>query len=314
MATQHSTATVDIRSAARSAIKRDSQGLLEALAAIDDDGWDGERATALLTYIRSEMVRPLTIDSGLRGRASFEAEATAWEAVWLKLRDPSLRAAKSPWGVIWQTARRAALGEALAARWGSGGRRAWTFDVDERAGYFARPIPLEPLLDNGEDFALPASTGASDEPTPISSALDLAAGALADAGWPAAMAVEIVGEVAIIEAPLAEGRTVVGWRPLAARLGIPPWQARRLTFVLRGSAERRGLLGRLVAEGSAVLDAPEVRQALANTLVRTSPTPTRRPAAPGPSAPSTEAPERPLSTGGRSAAHPPRLSGAHLTP
>src|SRR5665648_833472 len=84
-------------------IARDPRGLLDALAVIDGEGWDGEAATALLTYIRCELIRPLTIDVGLRGGAASEAEATAWEAVWLKLCDPDLRSSKSPWGVIWQT-------------------------------------------------------------------------------------------------------------------------------------------------------------------------------------------------------------------
>jgi len=37
---------------------RDQRGLLDALAVIDHEGWDSEAATALLTYIRHELVRP----------------------------------------------------------------------------------------------------------------------------------------------------------------------------------------------------------------------------------------------------------------
>ncbi|WNB87330.1 hypothetical protein [Cellulomonas sp. ATA003] len=76
---------------------------------------------------------------------------------------------------------------------------------------------------------------------------------------------------------LSHGATVVGWRPLAARLGLPPWQARRLTFLLRGSVDRAGLLARLITEGPRATDAPDVRDALAGTLTRTLPSPTRRP-------------------------------------
>lgn len=101
-------------------VNRDRHGLLDALALVDAQGWDSEPATALLTQIRYELIRPLTIDIGLRGTAAAQAEASAWETVWLKLCDPHLRSAASPWGVIWQTARRAVLAEVLAARWGHG--------------------------------------------------------------------------------------------------------------------------------------------------------------------------------------------------
>ena len=259
------------------ATTRDQRGLLDALAVIDVEGWDCPTATALLTYTRHELIRPLTIAIGLRGAAASEAEATAWEAVWLKLGDPHLRSAKSPWGVIWQTARRAALGEILAARWATDWRRAWEYDAEERAGRRARPISLEPLLRDGVEPAILDSVPGSTPATPVSAALDLAASALADSGWSAAKAREIVAEVAAMEDALSYGATVVGWRPLAARLGLPPWQARRLTFVLRGSLDRPGLLARLLTDGPRAAGAPEVRAALASTLARTLPTPTRRP-------------------------------------
>src|SRR5665648_602726 len=233
MRNQPTTTRTGVVLVARQPIARDQRGLLHARAVIDVEGWDGETATSLLTYIRHERVRPLTIDIGLRGGAASEAEATAWEAVWLKLGDPHLRSSKSPWGVIWQTARRAVLGEILAARWATDWRRAWEHDAEERAGRRARPISIEPLLRDGVEPAALDSVPRNAPPTLISTALDLAAGALADSGWSAAEAKEIVAEVATMEDALSHGATVVGWRPLAARLGLPPWQARRLTFVLR---------------------------------------------------------------------------------
>lgn len=273
MPMHHNTTALDVRSSYLQAITRDSRGMRDALAVIDTEGWDGPTAVNLLTYIRCELIRPLTIDTGLRGGDAWEGEMAAWEAVWLKLCDPSLRSTKSPWGVIWQTARRAVLGEILAARWGTGRRRAWVYDADERAGHVSRPISLEPLLRDGLDVEDEASAPRSGPPTPVSAALDLAAGALADSGWSAAKAREIVAEVAIMEVPLGEGRTVVGWRPLAERLEVPPWQARRLTLLLRGSSDRPGLLARLIADGARALDAPDVHRALAATLVRAAPAP-----------------------------------------
>ena len=260
----------------RQPITRDPRGLLDALAVIDGEGWEGETATALLSYVRQELVRPLTIDIGLRGAAASQAEATAWEAVWLKLCDPHLRSSRSPWGVIWQTARRAVLGEILAARWGTDWRRAWEHDAEERAGRNGRPISLEPLLRDGIDPTPRESTPSRASSTRVSVALDLAADALADAGWNTATAKEIVAEVAVMEESLGHGATVIGWRPLAARLGIPPWQARRLTFALRGSADRPGLLARLIVEGPAVADSPEMRHILVGTRARTVPSPTHR--------------------------------------
>ena len=74
-------------------IERTKAGLLTLLDTVDVEGWNGPAATALLTYLRTDLIRPLAIDVGLRGAAASQAEATAWEAVWLQLCAPSLR----PW-------------------------------------------------------------------------------------------------------------------------------------------------------------------------------------------------------------------------
>jgi len=100
-------------------IHRDRPSLLDQLSIIDTEGWDGPAGTRLLQYLRTELVRPLTIHLGLRGSAASQAEATAWEAVWLEATNPSLRAADSPWGVLWRTARRAVLNEVVATRFAS---------------------------------------------------------------------------------------------------------------------------------------------------------------------------------------------------
>lgn len=74
--------------------------MLDALTVLDSEGWEGSTATALLEYVRTEIVRPLTIDAGLRGAAASQAEPTGWETVWVSLTKPSLRTAASPWGVL----------------------------------------------------------------------------------------------------------------------------------------------------------------------------------------------------------------------
>lgn len=260
----HTTALA--RGTAPAEIRRDRDGLLDHLAAIDVEGWDGPSATALLTYLRSHVVRPLAVDVGLRGACAAHAEATAWEAVWLQLLEPSLRSAHSPWGVLWQTARRAMLGEILADRWGVSARRAWELDAAERAGGVRRPLSLEPLLTNGWEPPAEGAIGLHDGP--LATAVLLAAQALREAGWSSDMAVRITQETAEMDAPVGVGTTVVGWRPLANRLHLPPWQARRLVLVLRGSGDATGLLARLLTDGRSVVEDPEIRRALQATRRR----------------------------------------------
>lgn len=257
-------------------VDRTRPGLLALLDAVDVEGWNGPAATALLSYLRTDLIRPLAIDVGLRGAAASQAEATAWEAVWLQLCTPSLRSATSPWGVLWQTARRALLGEILAARWGTNGRRAWELDANERNGTDRRPLSIEALASVGTTFPTVTSETSGLTVTPVSMALDAAAGALAAAGWDGDAARLIVSEIASMEDALGHDATIFGWRTLAARLGLPPWQARRLTAVLRGTVDRPGLLARLIREGNRTLGDSDVRASLTSTRLRTSPSPTRR--------------------------------------
>lgn len=254
------------RATAPTEIRRDRTGLLDHLDAVDAEGWEGPTATALLTYLRTHVIRPLAVDVGLRGACASQAEATAWEAVWLQLLEPSLRSAHSPWGVLWQTARRAMLGEILADRWGVSARRAWELDAAERAGEIRRPVSLEPLLTTG--WEPPAEGTAAAHNGLLTTAVELAAQALREAGWPADVATRIVHETAEMDSPVGAGTTAVGWRPLANRLELPPWQARRLVLVLRGSGGTAGLLARLLTEGPSVIDDPETRRALRTTRRR----------------------------------------------
>lgn len=260
----HTTALA--RGTAPTGVRRDRDGLLDQLAVVDVEGWDGPSATALLTYLRSHVVRPLAVDVGLRGVCAAHAEATAWEAVWLQLLEPSLRTSGSPWGVLWQTARRAMLGEILADRWGVSARRAWELDAAERVGGIRRPLSLEPLLTSGWEPHAEGTTGVHDGP--LATAVQVAAQALREAGWSTDVAVRIAQETVEMDGPVGAGTTVVGWRPLASRLNLPPWQARRLVLVLRGSDGAVGLLPRLLTDGPSVIEDPEIRQALQATRRR----------------------------------------------
>lgn len=247
--------------------------LLERLDAIAVEGWDGPTATDLLRFVRNHIVRPLVVDVGLRGGAASEAEATAWEVLWVKLQEPSLRTARSPWGVLWQTARRAVLGEILAQRWGAPARRAWKLDAAERAGRVRRPIALEPLLAGGWQPARDDAVPGADDGT-LARVLALTATALRSVGWPEDTAALVAREVARFEAPARATSTIVGWRTLAKKVGVAPWQARRLTWILRGSPESPGLLARITLEGASAVETPGTQAALRSTRVRCLPCPT----------------------------------------
>lgn len=130
-------------------IERDRATLLELLAAIDRESWDGPTASELLLYLRTKLVRPLTIDVGLRGAMASQAEASGWEAVWTALTKPALREAHSPWGVLWHAARTAVLGEIVACRFATAERRAWELSVEARNGELRVPISLEALVESG---------------------------------------------------------------------------------------------------------------------------------------------------------------------
>ncbi len=264
------------RGAARSELAETREGpgdLFDDLDAIAVEGWDGPTATELLRFVRSHLVRPLVVDVGLRRGAASEAEATAWEVLWLKLQEPSLRTARSPWGVLWQTARRAVLGEILAQRWGAPARRAWKLDAAERAGRVRRPIALEPLVAGGWQPARDDAVPGADDGA-LARVLALAAAALRSVGWPEDTAVLVAREVARFEAPARATSTIVGWRTLAKKVGVAPWQARRLVWILRGSPESPGLLARITLEGASAVETPGTQAALRSTRVRCLPCPT----------------------------------------
>lgn len=252
-------------------IARDRQALLGALATIDAEGWEGHTATALLQYVRTEVVRPLAIDAGLRGAAASQAEATGWEAVWVTLTKPSLRTAASPWGVLWQVARRAVLGEVVAARYGTEERRGRRLDAAARSGEGGPLASLDSLASAGWE---PAHT----DPDPVAGMawrelLVRVDQALVDAGWEPATATRIVDAVLCMPTTPDPRCTLVGWRLLAVELDLPPWQARRLALALRGTSASPGLIPRLLTVGDEVLRDPSVRSELNGTLHRLTTSP-----------------------------------------
>ncbi|NTW41187.1 MAG: hypothetical protein HGA44_15165 [Cellulomonadaceae bacterium] len=246
-------------------IRRDRDGLLAALAAIDDEGWEGPTATQLLTFVRLEIARPLAIDVGLRGAAASQAEASAWQAAWIAMTKPELRRAASPWGVLWRAAKRAALGEVVAARYGKAERRAWELLRPTSGAEPVRlPLSLDVLLDAGWDLAGHAA------PVPgLAEVRTVAAHGLIEAGWAVEDAGRIVATVMDLPDPATDPRSgALGWRHMATDLDLPPWQARRLCVALRGTARWRGLFARVLSEGPDAVASPEMRAALRATRVR----------------------------------------------
>ncbi|WP_426592610.1 hypothetical protein ACPPVS_12620 [Cellulomonas sp. McL0617] len=250
-------------------ITRDRDGLLAALAAIDNEGWDGPVAELLLRFVRDEIARPLAIESGLRGTAASQGEASAWEAVWINLTKPGLRRSASPWGVLWQSARRAVLGEIIAARYVTTEANAWELRRPRRGRDPVRmPTSLDALLAAGWEPVDRSADHVSDDRALSEGLVRPAVRALARAGWPRLQAKQIVDAVIEIRAAPDERRSAVGWRPMAVKLELPPWQARRLCVVLRGTTTWPGLFARLLTDGPRAAQNPQMRAALRATRVR----------------------------------------------
>lgn len=239
--------------------------LFATLDTVETEGWDGPAATQLLRQVRKQIARPLAVTAGLRGLGASQGEASGWQAAWEVLAHRDLRSLDHPWGAVVRAVQHAVAGEALAARYGTNVRAAWRL---HRAG--VPPLAsLAPVLEGND--------GAPDRERPqtvitLSAACDLAVAALRDAGWPRAIAVQVVAKAADLPDPAEDPRsTVMGWRTMAAELGMPPWQARRLCLALLGTD--MGLLGRLLLHGEVASKTPPMRAAMASTRLRRLPSP-----------------------------------------
>lgn len=275
---QHAAQVEELRRS-RPGAPRSVDSLIELLEQIDLDGWDSPCGTALLGYVRETIVRPLVVTLGLRGAAADEAEASAWEDVWHALTLPRLREVPAPWGFLWATARRAVLTEVVCAQYPTSASRAW------RLATGADGAPTEPVaqLPNDDLGVSPAADPGRliDERAALAAAVD----ALVAVGWDRTTARAVVVEVlydepdarTIKRARVSE-RSGFGWRSMAEQLSLPAWQARRLVFVLRGTAERPGLLPRLILAGGTGLPLDrDSQRALRATRDRSLASPTMPP-------------------------------------
>ncbi len=189
--------------------------------------------------------RPNVAATGLSGPAADQAEATAWEATWEAMTLPSLRSARSPWGVLWATARRAANGRAGAGMYCTDVRAAWRAARPDAAdnvasdqaadtrGAFRHDPPVSLTDLEGRGMGLPASPTSTG--TESSDLLPIVVRALVEAGWMERPAAEIVDAVSGGSAD--DSRTRSGARgglQLAEVLDVPPWHVRGSTVVMLG--------------------------------------------------------------------------------
>jgi len=218
-------------------------------------------------YVRNTVVRPNVAATGLSGPAAEQAEATAWAATWEVLSRPALRSARSPWGVLWSTARRAALGELVSAAYLTDVDSGWRLAREQTdAGPNRGPVrSLSDLADRGFDLV--------DEGDPIGTAVGplmrVVLDEMVEAGWEPAAAIQLVE--AIAASARRNGRAsweVRGWRVLAHAFDLPPWRVRRVMVAMLGAPDWPGLVERMAVGGTAAVDPAELRAAIRPTVAR----------------------------------------------
>jgi hypothetical protein len=251
-------------------------GLLQELVAIERRGWESPAGQRLLSYVRSHIVRPQVRAAGLRGPAAEQAEATAWAVAWETLSRPSIHTAGSPWGLLWVAVRQAIAGERLATHYQASVRNSWRVERARyeqrqtgRAHAFPRPLSLSLLLEEGwEPESEPwACTG-------LGRRLEAVVDSLVHVGWERRAAHAVVEGVALTA--VRDGKATAdakGWRPLAARLGLPPWQVRRVTVLLLGAPGWPGVVERMANDGCQILEADSIVAAMRSTATSSWPPP-----------------------------------------
>ena len=243
-----------------------NEQLLAQLQAIDVQGWDSPDGNALLERVRSHVVRPQVFALGLRGPVAAQAEASGWELAWELLNKGQLREAESPWGVLWIAVRRAIQGEMLSAAYQTSERKSWRA-FREQTPETAPPISLTQLDESGWEPATPPAAASHMGP-----GLLAVAAALVQVGWERRAAHAVVQAVAATVARDSNRSGIQGWRGLAARLNLPPWQVRRVATVLLGGPDWTGAVERIALGGPASLKDPDMQTALRATLNKSMPT------------------------------------------
>ncbi len=264
--------------------------LFAALNRVEVEGWNGPTGRALLVYVRRQVVKPAVRSAGLGGASAAHAEATGWSVAWETLASPRIRAAVSPWALVTAAVRRAVLSDRMAERYRTAPWRAWRVERFLAAGSgpakagewrevadphaLAKPLSLTALIEQ-DDFDRAGADDVPGDTDPGHVVAELAA-VLVRGGWPAADAHEVVLHVAdhaLANRP--DSAEVPGWRHLALSLGVPPWQARRVTALLLGAPGWPGLVERLATAGASALRGPVIEAAVRATRDDSMRTPAR---------------------------------------
>lgn len=263
--------------------------LLAALERIDVEGWDQETGRTVLDYAMRQVVRPAVRAVGCTGSDAEYAEATGWSAAWEALSVLSLRSTASPWGVVTAAVRCAVLNERMAETYGTDPRSAWRMHRFTKArgapgrqvagdwakvadpAALTRPVSLTAMLDAG--FDQPAASASID-----GSGWRLAAitELLVRHGWRRKLAGAAVLHIAeYARRNLAGTPKAHGWREMSLELGIPPWQARRVTVLLLGAPGWPGLVERVANGGVEALSGRAIAAAVQATRDETMRPPAR---------------------------------------
>ena len=262
----------------------DPKGFKERLArdlpAIDDEGWDGATACALLLDLRERLVGPVLAAEGLRDVARAQAEAAAWQKVWQALTTESIRTAANPWPALWTVARRAVHDEVVAARMLTSVRKAWKWSEREegdgptsgdRGRNWVTFFSVESMRDAGIELPDDAEPGAAGPG--LGERLELIADALVDVGWRPQDARAVLRALSDAAAERRTESLLLGWRPIARELGLAAWSVRRVQVLLCGHGACPGLLELMLIDGPEILADCGIARALRSTVRRQDPSP-----------------------------------------
>jgi hypothetical protein len=229
------------------------------LRRVDAEGWDGPAASELLGYVRENLVRIQVSAAGLSGPAAGQAEATGWEAAWEVLASPAIRTAPWPWSLLRIAVRRAVRGEWAAGLYLTKARTAWELRAQaDRRVWEGSPVSWDRLVADGYE-----PVAAADRPgQPLLAGV---VGLLVEVGWEPDEAAEVVLRLAEVAVP-GRGGTVMGWRLVAAEMGLPQWQVHRVVLALEAAAAERFMVA--ADDNDVVVDPSDELKMLCATTTR----------------------------------------------
>jgi hypothetical protein len=148
-------------------------------------------------------------------------------------------------------------------------RGEWSSVADPAA--LARPLSLTALLDAGYEPAADTDVGGGSG-WRLRAITDL----LVRHGWDRDLANAAVLHVSEHARRNPAGNPKAhGWREMSLELGVPPWQARRVTVLLLGTENWPGLVERVAVGGQAALAGPAIEAAVRATVEETMRPPAR---------------------------------------